>query len=174
MTGGSNADVRCERPGDEGAIARVNDEAFGQRDESRIVDAARRAGHIAVSLVAIDSGTIVGHILFTPVTIESPAPAVSVFGLGPMSVLPAFQRRGIGSVLVQAGLRECARLGCQAVVVIGHPNYYPRFGFQRASTYGLRSQFAVPDDVFMAMELTAGALVGHAGLVRYVPEFGGA
>ena len=166
--------VRAERPGDEHAIARVNDEAFGQPDEARIIDAVRRSGRSAISLVAIDASGLVGHILFTPITIETVAPAISVLGLGPMAVLPALQPRGIGSTLVAEGLRECARAGCDAVVLIGHPEFYPRFGFRPAGTYGLRSEFHVPDDVFMALELKAGALGSRGGLVRYVPEFGGA
>jgi putative acetyltransferase len=165
-------EVRRERPGDEAAIRRVNDEAFGQPDEGRIVDAARAAGHSAVSLVAVDGPRIVGHILFTPVTIESQGRTAGAFGLGPMSVAPELQRQGIGSKLVEAGLRECTRLGCTAVVVVGHPEFYPRFGFRPGSLYGLRSQFDVPDEVFMVAELTPGVLAGMAGVVRYIPEFG--
>ena len=164
-------EVRHERPGDAAAIRLVNDEAFGQAVESRIIDAVRRAGHVAVSLVAIDGDRIVGHILFTPVSIEGREPTVNAVGLGPMAVLPNLQRRGIGSKLVETGLRECARLGFDAVVVIGHPAFYPRFGFRRGSAYNLQSEFEVPDDVFMVAALTPGALTGPKGLVRYVPEF---
>jgi putative acetyltransferase len=164
--------ARPEQSGDEAAIARVNDEAFGQPDEARIVDAIRRAGHPMISLVAVDGEPIVGHILFTPIDLDSPGPAISVMGLGPMAVLPPFQRRGIGSMLVNAGLRDCKNAGCQAVVVIGHPEFYPRFGFRPARAYGLRSEFDVPDDVFMVAELTPGALADCRGLVRYLPEFG--
>lgn len=166
--------VRRERPGDEAAIARVNDEAFGGPDESRLVGAVRQAGHAAISLVAEVGGRIVGHILFTAVTVGSLESGLATLGLGPMAVLPERQRQGIGSALVEAGLRECARLGCAAVVVIGHPEFYPRFGFRRASTYGLQSEYDVPDEAFMALELVAGALAGQRGLVRFPPEFGGA
>ena len=89
-----------------------------------------------------------------------------------MAVLPAWQRKGVGSKLVESGLRECSDLGCQAVVVIGHPEFYPRFGFRPARRFGLRSEFEVPDEVFMATELIPGALAGRGGLVRYVREFG--
>ena len=165
-------EVRRERPEDVAAIAHVNDTAFDQPDESRIIQAVRDAGHSAISLVAAAEGLIVGHILFTPVDLESSGPPVTVFGLGPMAVLPAWQRKGIGSKLVESGLRECSDLGCQAVVVIGHPEFYPRFGFRPARGFGLRSEFEVPNEVFMATELIPGALAGRGGLVRYVREFG--
>lgn len=163
--------VRPEQPGDGEAVAHVNDAAFGQAVESRLVDALRRGGHAAISLVAVAGADIVGHILFTPVTIDAPGPALGALGLGPMSVLPERQRRGIGSRLVAAGLDACRRAGCQVVVVLGHPEFYPRFGFRPACGLGLRSEYAVPDDVFMALELTPGALAGRCGLVRYLPEF---
>jgi putative acetyltransferase len=138
------------------------------------VDAIRRAGHSSISLVALDGSSIVGHILFTPVSIESSGTPIPAFGLAPMAVLPQRQRQSIGSQLVVAGLRECAEAGCQVVVVVGHPEFYPRFGFRRGSSYGLRSEFDVRDEVFMVAELTSAALAGRAGLVRYLPEFSGA
>lgn len=163
-------DVRHERRGDEAAIRLVNDLAFAQFDESRIVDAVRAAGKIAVSLVATDGQPIVGHILFTPVTLEGDRG--SIVGLGPIAVAPEYQRSGIGTLLIRAGLAECASRGAIAVVVVGHPSYYPRFGFQPASRFGLRCEYDVPDEVFMALELAPGALGQTAGMVRYVPEFG--
>jgi putative acetyltransferase len=164
--------VRHERAGDEEAIRDVNDKAFGQSDESRIVDTVRAGGHAALSLVAVVDHRIVGHILFTPVEIERGASAHRAFGLGPMAVLPACQRQGIGSALVQSGLRECTRLGGGIVVVVGHPAFYRRFGFRRAVACGLRLDFEVPDEAFMVMELTPGSLAAVRGLVRYVPAFG--
>ena len=161
--------VRPEQPGDEAAIRDLNDAAFGQPDESRIIDVLRKSGRVVLSLVAIDGAEIVGHILFTPVTIDSAS--VRALGLGPMAVAPAFQRGGVGSTLVREGLRECRRRGYDAVVVVGHPRFYPRFGFRRGSEYGLRSEFDVPDDVFMVAELNTGALSGGTGLVKYAPEF---
>ena len=166
-------EVRHEHPGDEAAIRRVNDRAFGQPDESRIVDAVRTSGDTAISLVAVEGTTVVGHILFTPVSITSHGPAPRALALGPMAVSPDLQRQGIGSRLVEAGLQECGRLGYQVVVVIGHPDFYPRFGFRPGSARGLRSAFDVPDDVFMVAELTPGVLTGVDGVVRYIPEFGG-
>lgn len=171
MTERDSITVRREQPGDEMAIAYVNDAAFGQPDESRLVEAVRHGGHSAISLVAVNEDRIVGHILFTPVDLVSSGSAVNVLGLGPMAVLPELQRRGIGSKLVEAGLRECSGVGCQAVVVIGHPEFYPRFGFRPARAFGLRSEFDVPHEAFMVSELTPGVLVGRGGLVRYLPEF---
>jgi putative acetyltransferase len=165
--------VRPERPADRDAVARVTDAAFGQPDESHIIEAVRRAGCPAVSLVAVDGTEVVGHILFTPVDLDPPAAGVVVMGLGPMAVAPARQRQGVGSALVREGLRACAGSGCSAVVVLGHPRFYPRFGFQPASGFGLKSEYSVPDDVFMAIELVPGSLEGSGGLVRYRPEFAG-
>jgi putative acetyltransferase len=173
MLDSHHIEVRREQTGDEAAIRDLLAAAFGQPDESRIVDAIRRAGHPAISLVAVDGSRIVGHILFTPVAIDSPGTPIPAFGLAPMAVLPERQRQGIGSQLVVAGLRECADAGCEVVVVVGHPQFYPRFGFRRGSLYGLRSEFDVPDDVFMVAELTRAPLAGRAGLVRYLPEFSG-
>jgi putative acetyltransferase len=163
--------IRREEPGDEAAIGRVHDEAFGQPVESRIVDAVRRAGLSAISLVAVDGPQIVGHILFTPVSIEGDGPVIDALGLGPMAVSPGLQRRGIGSKLVESGLRQCVQAGCEVVVVVGHPQFYPRFGFRPGSSYGLRLAFEVPDEVFLVLEMKAGVLARRSGLVRYIPQF---
>src|SRR5687767_3247719 len=153
-------ELRHEQAGDEAAIRALNDEAFGQSDESRIIDAARAARQCVISLVAVDAGRIVGHILFTPVSFDAPECTVRALGLGPMAVSPGRQRQGIGSQLVAAGLQDCERLDYHAVVVVGHPEFYPRFGFRPGSTFGLRCEYDVPDDVFMVKELTSGALAG--------------
>lgn len=169
--------IRSERPGDHDGVLAVNEAAFGQPDEARIVDEICRAGQPLLSLVAEDASGIVGHILFTPVTIETPDAASSATGpwagLAPMAVSPHRQREGIGSALVTAGLEQCRALGIEAVVVLGHPEFYPRFGFRPASTFGLRCEFPVPDEVFMAIDLVPTALRNRAGLVRYLPCFGG-
>lgn len=165
--------IRTEHAGDEVAVADLNDAAFGGADESRLVELLRRSGHPTISLVATTRNEVVGHILFTPVVVDAPGSPIAALGLGPMAVRPASQRRGIGSRLVKAGIEECARRGCEIVVVLGHAHFYPRFGFRPAHLLGLRSEFAVPDDVFMAMELVGGAMMGRSGLVRYLPEFGG-
>jgi putative acetyltransferase len=164
--------IRAEQPGDEVAIADLNDATFGGTDESRLVEALRRSAHATISLVATTGNAVVGHILFTPVSVDIPGPPIAAMGLGPMAVVPECQRLGIGSRLVRAGLEACVRCGCEVVVVVGHPHFYPRFGFRPAHILGLGSEYAVADDVFMAIELVSGALVGRAGLVRYLPEFG--
>ena len=159
--------IRKEAPADVAAVHRVNELAFGQPAEAKLVDALRTAARPFISLVAEDDGKIVGHICFTAVT----GVDASVAGLAPMAVMPGRQKRGIGSRLVEAGLEECRRAGFTVVVVLGHPEYYPRFGFRPASSFGLRSEYDVPDPVFMAMELSPGAADGVNGLVRYHEAF---
>jgi len=165
--------IRREQPGDADAITRINELAFGQPAEAKLVSELRAHGKIILSLVAEENRgrALIGHILFSPVTIDTSGGQVTAAGLAPMAVLPDHQRGGIGSRLVREGLAELQRLGHEAVVVLGHPTYYPRFGFQRASGFGLRCTFDSPDESFMAMELRPGALAGRAGLVRYLPEF---
>jgi len=126
-----------------------------------------------LSLVAVKEGRVVGHILFSPIAIETEIGLVRVLSLAPMAVLPEFQRQGIGSELVRYGLKECERFGHEVVVVIGHPEYYPRFGFSPARAKGLEAPFEVPDAAFMVLELKEGALEGIKGLIRLPPEFDG-
>lgn len=128
-------------------------------------------GQLVVSLVAEEGERIVGHIAFSPVRIEPEAAAFRGVGLGPMAVIPELQRRGIGSLLVWEGLARCRARHLDYVVVLGHPHYYPRFGFAPASRFGIRCEWEVPDDVFMAIELHAGALRGITGTAQYEPEF---
>lgn len=161
--------IRREQPGDEPGIRNTNERAFGTTLEARLVDALRgNAG--SISLVATLDEAIVGHILFTEVTIERPS-AARVAGLGPMAVRPEYQRSGIGGQLVRTGLDECRRAGFGAAVVLGHPEYYPRFGFVPAVSKGLACEFPAPPEAFMVLELDAGALREASGLVRYRPEF---
>ena len=162
--------VRFEGPHDATAVREINEQAFGGLQEARIVDALRDSPD-SISLVATVDERVVGHILFTPVTIEPHAARVRVAGLAPMAVRPEFQRSGVGSALVRAGLEECRGRGYAAVVVVGHPEYYPRFGFVPAHTKRLECEYPVPREAFMTIELEAGALTGRAGVVRYRPEF---
>ena len=140
----------------------------------RLVAALHATGQAVVSLVAEfpgDSpGPIVGHILFSRVQVAGCTPG-SVLGLAPMAVLPEHQSTGIGSDLVRRGLLACRAYGAVACVVLGHPAYYPRFGFQPADTFGLHCQYDVPREAFMAHELVTAALSEASGLVRYAPEF---
>jgi putative acetyltransferase len=164
--------IRPETEEDHAAIRRVVEQAFGQHAEADLVDALRRHAHPHISLVALnDDGEVVGHILFSPVSIESERDAFAAMGLAPMAVLPDYQNQGIGSELVRAGLKACKLRGDDVVVVLGHPHYYPRFGFQPAGRLGIRSEYDVSDETFMVAELTPGALRGRKGLVKYHPEF---
>jgi len=163
--------IRSESPEDHPAVRRVLELAFGSSSEADLVDALRDQAYPHISLIAEAEGEIVGHIFFSPVSIESPEGSFAAMGLAPMAVLPDYQNKGIGSELVRAGLNECRRIGHEVIVVLGHPKYYPRFGFGPASTKGIRSEYDVPDDVFMVAELTPGALRRRKGLVKYHPAF---
>ena len=163
--------IRLELPGDTPGIRAVNERAFGQPDEAALVDAVRARGERSISLVAVDGERPVGHILFTPVTIQGPDCAHEVVGLAPMAVDPDCQRRGIGSRLVARGLDRCRESGYHIAVVLGHPTYYPRFGFVPARRHGIRFELDVPDDAFMVLELDPGALAGCTGVARYAKEF---
>jgi len=165
--------IRKETPADRPAIFEVNLRAFGQPAEAMLVDALRRDGDFIpeLSLVAVREGKVAGHILFPPVTIESPTGSVPALALGPMAVLPEFQRRGIGSLLVKEGLAACRRLRHRIVVVVGHPEYYPRFGFTPARARGIEAPFPVPDEAFMVIALDEGSLEAVHGTVRYPHAF---
>jgi putative acetyltransferase len=165
--------IRRERPEDIAAIHKVHELAFGRRAEADLVDALRTSGKATLSLVALEDGHIVGHILFSPVTIDAADRMFPAVGLAPMAVLPERQRHGIGSQLVKAGLLECRNVGYECVVVLGHPTYYPRFGFVPASRYGLKSEYEVPDEAFMVWAWHTEVLRGRGGVARYQPEFYG-
>ena len=165
-------DIRPERPEDGLAVRRVNEAAFGRPDEADLVDRLREDVPSYFALVAAREDLVVGHIAFTPVAIEA-ARSIDARGLAPMAVLPEHQRAGIGAALVRAGLASCHDAGAEAVVVLGHPAYYPRFGFEPAAGFGLRSEYDVPPEAFMVLELVPGALARAAGRVRYHAAFGG-
>jgi putative acetyltransferase len=164
------AAIRPERSEDEDQVRLVNQRAFGQPGEAALVDALRDSDG-AISLVAVMEHQVVGHILFTPVKVEGVQLVGSAVGLAPMAVMPEHQRKGIGSQLVRAGLDACRSLGHVLVVVVGHPSYYPRFGFVPAAARGLEYERPLPPDVFMLLELKPGSLNGARGVVRYRPEF---
>jgi putative acetyltransferase len=160
------------------AVDEVHTLAFGRPDEAAMVRAVREQRGEAVSLVAAlradGSGyiapRIVGHVLLSRVSIDHGDEPRGV-GLAPVAVLPEFQQRGFGTRLIEVALERARRLGYQYAVVLGHPRYYPRFGFVPASRFGLRYEQPVPDDAFMALELAPGALADAAGVVRYLPAF---
>lgn len=163
--------IRPEMPEDARQVRTVNERAFGQRTEADLVDRLRESCAGSVSLVAVDDG-IVGHILFTPVVVATAGRTVPGMGLAPMAVLPERQRQGIGSRLVTRGLEILRDRGCPFVVVIGHPDYYPRFGFQPASRHGFACQWdGVPDAAFMILILDANAMRDVSGIAKYREEF---
>ena len=166
-------EIRPETASDVAAVRAVNDTAFGRPDEGRIADTLRTHAKY-FGLVAVDGEEIVGHVAFSPATLHCYSALFPITALGPMAVSPAWQRRGAGSALVREGLAACARRGDDVVVVLGHPAFYPRFGFVPARPLGVMSEWDVPDDVFMVAELTPGALRGRRGVVYYAPEFAGA
>jgi putative acetyltransferase len=165
--------VREEMASDVPTIRRLNEEAFGQSAEGNIVDRLRISCDRPLSLVAVQVERIVGHILFSPVVLESDGSKQEGMGLGPMAGLPSLQRQGIGSRLVEEWLARMRSAGCPFVVVlVGHREYYPRFGFERASKYGVRRQWdAVPDEAFMILVNDEGGIPAKGGLIRYREEF---
>jgi len=165
---GHEVTIRCEDPPDIDQVRLINELAFGQPDEASLVDRLRGTDG-ALSLVAVAQNLVVGHILFTTVRIEGLLG--TALGLAPMAVLPPYQRHGIGSLLVRAGLDVCRTSGHAVVVVLGHPEFYPRFGFVPAVTRELRCEWPVRPEMFMVLELRRGALESAGGLVRYRPEF---
>lgn len=163
--------IRPEIARDRDAVRTVNEAAFGSPEEADLVDSLRQEADPVVSLVAEVNGRVVGHILFSPVSLEG-HPELAIMGLGPMAVLPDWQRKGIGGALVVDGLVACEKLGFGATVVLGHPEYYPRFGFVPGAWFGLASEYDVPEEAFMARELRPGFLDGVGGTVRYHAAFG--
>ena len=163
--------IRLETPGDVGSIRYVNEQAFDQKEEAGIVEKLRNRAALTISLVAVQGNEVVGHIAFSPVTVESQSSSFDAIALAPMAVLPAYQRQDIGGQLVRAGLDECRNLGHEIVVVLGHPTYYPRFGFVPANPKGISCEFEVPEEAFMVLELREGALAGRGGVVKFQPEF---
>ena len=168
-----DAVVRKERPTDIADVRSLNIAAFPSEAEADLVDELRVNGKATVSLVAVHDERIIGHILFSPVMMESNVGQDSILGLAPMAVLPAFQRRGVGSLLVTTGLAQCKRNGVGAVVVLGNPDYYSRFDFQTASLSNIGCLYDVPDKYFMALELADGVLSRISGTAQYQPEFSG-
>lgn len=166
--------IREETAEDVTAIDNVNELAFARRDEAELVNALRENQKISFSLVAVQDGEIVGHILFSSMRIISEdGPVYPALGIGPVAVLPLYQRQGIGAQLMEAGLAKCHAAGHRIVLVLGHPSYYPRFGFRPASLYGIKCAYEVPDEAFMASELEPNALVQVSGTAHYEPEFDG-
>lgn len=165
--------IRAETSADYAAIHRVNELAFERPAEADLVDRLRADNAVTLSLVALEDSQVVGHVLFSPVTVKSEHGEWSAIGLGPVAVLPSHQRRGLGAQLIRAGLDNLRAAGHGVVIVLGHPTYYPRFGFRPTRGYNIRWEQDVPDEVFMLVELQPGAVAGRAGIVHYHPAFNG-
>jgi len=162
--------VRAEQHEDRAFVRAVNRSAFETAAEADLVDALRDQARPIVSLVADEASQIVGHIMFSPVTLSG-HPELRVMGLAPMAAVPPLQRTGIGSALVSAGLERCRQLGFGAVVVLGHTSYYPRFGFQPSTDFGFCSEYDAPAEAFMLLELQPGYLHGASGTVHFHVAF---
>lgn len=164
--------IREETAGDYEAIRAVNRVAFGGSEEAALVDRLRADGLAVASLVAVERGEVASHILFSELPVKTDSGAISAASLAPMAVRPEWQRKGIGSALVRAGLDLCRARGKAVVIVLGHPGYYPRFGFSTDLASRIACPFPGADDAWMALELTPGALSGVTGTVRYPAAFG--
>lgn len=151
-------------------IGEVNRLAFGGEQEARLVGELRDAGYARLSLVAAEDGRIVGHVMLSEAGIQTENGPVEALALGPVGVLPDRQGEGIGSALIREALGRCARAGHRIVVLVGHPGYYPRFGFSAGLAENLSSAYS--GEAFMALELAPGALSGVSGLFRFAPPFG--
>jgi putative acetyltransferase len=162
--------IREETNHDHEAVRRVNRLAFGQKEEGQLVDALRAGSFARVSWVAETNKQVVGHIMFSDLAIITADGTIAALTLAPMAVLPGFQRQGIGSVLVRRGLEICKERGHRLVVVLGHPDFYPRFGFSAKLAESLESPFGGGPS-FMVIELAAGAMNGVAGEVAYAEPF---
>lgn len=173
----SRIQIHFENLADYFIIYTINERAFGRPDEAILVDKLRaRLGRREddwLSLVAESDGQVVGHILFTPARLVLDGGGeVHGMGLAPLAVLPEYQGQGVGAALSEGGLEILRQRGCTFVIVLGHPDYYPRFGFRPASQFGIRSQWpGVPDAAFMALILDEAVLAKAEGIAWYQPEF---
>lgn len=161
--------LRIEQPGDLGAIRALHLAAFPTAAEAKLVDRLREEAAVCLSLVACAHGELIGHALFTHAGLLLTDRSHAIGALGPVAVQPARQRTGIGAQLIRSGLARCAALGLPAVIVLGHPNYYPRFGFRRADTWDVRNELSAPLEAFMIHWLSD-PLPGPA-LAKYHPAF---
>ena len=161
-------EIREERPADVAAVREVNRRAFEQERESNIVDALRANGGALLSLVATIHDQVIGHVMYSRVSVGD---MVNGAALGPMAVLPEHQRQGIGTRLIDTGNQKIKDAGYPFIIVVGHAEYYPRFGFRPAGKYGIKCEWDVPEEVFMVLMLDAAKMQGVAGLAKYRDEF---
>jgi len=164
--------IREEKDSDKEIIWKVNAEAFETEAEANLVNALRDSGIHFISLVAEEDEEIVGHIIFTPVELMGDDSGLKLMGLAPMAVLTKLRKKGIGSQLVKTGIEKCSTQGYDAVVVLGYPEYYPKFGFVPSVKYGIKSEYDVHDEAFMVLELKEGSLKDKNGVIKYHAAFG--
>lgn len=162
--------IRPELKSDFSSIYDLVAAAFGQQGESKLIDLLRETAKPFISLVAELDQNIVGHILFTPVTLTG-HPDLKIMGLAPLAVTPEHQKQGIGTALMNAGIVECEKIGAGTIVVLGHPEYYTRFGFETSIKYNIGCEYPVPPEAFMIRELTPGFLAGKSGTIQYHKAF---
>lgn len=162
--------IREETMDDIDRIFQINSQAFETAAEAQLVNRLREQAEPFLSLVAERDGILLGHLLLTPVSLNND-PQLNLMGLAPMAVAPGNQNSGIGTALVEAGLSHCRNLGVGAIVVLGHPEFYPRFGFEPSTNFDIRSEYDVPADVFMAQELQPNYLKDLSGTIQYHPAF---
>ena len=164
--------IRTENPQDSADIRKIHELAFGREEEADIVDKVREDCPDLLSLLALDDGKPVGHILFSPASIFGNSDTIWGMALAPMAVLPERQNEGIGSALVRAGIDWLESPSCPFIIVLGHPEYYPRFGFKPAEKMGVKSQWnGLPEGVFMILILDHEQMEGFKGTAKYRPEF---
>lgn len=163
--------IRAEQANDIPAIRKVNLAAFPGPDEANLVEKLRTHHSFIFSFVAVLDGEVSGHIVFSPVTLVPEINTLRGAGLAPVAVLPQFQRKGIGTKMILHGIDQCKQAGYGYIVLLGHPNYYPRFGFVPSVKYGIKCEYDAPPEAFMILELRSGALAGHSGTIKYPPEF---
>jgi len=163
--------IRKEKTEDYQQIREILVAAFETPAEADLVETLRDSGCPYLSWVCEENGGLIGHILFTPVQLQGEASGLRLMGLAPLAVLPSAQNSGVGSLLIKAGIQACRSEGDDAIVVLGHPAYYPRFGFVPAVKHNIKSVYDVPDDVFMILALKPDALKGKQGIVRFHAAF---
>lgn len=163
--------IREEQASDIEKIWAVNTQAFATDAEAKLVNALRNSHCTYISLVAETENNVIGHILFSPVELTGSKNKLKMMGLAPMAVLSQQQNKKIGSKLVETGLERCQLLGYDVVVVLGHPNYYPRFGFVPSVKFGIKSEYAVPDEVFMLFAIAPESLKNQQGVIKYHEAF---
>lgn len=165
--------IRNEKPEDIDRIRHINVEAFGSDTEADLVNTLRDSASPYISLVYDRNSQPVGHVMFTPVELACDTAGIQIIALAPLAVSPRFQNKGIGSLLVNAGIQRCKAESYDATVVLGHPEFYPRFGFVPSGKYGIKSEYDVPHEVFMILELTKNVLQGIHGTIIYHDAFAG-